>query len=228
MSSTVSAKISLLFIEDNRLLREGLTAMVNKEPDLEVVGALGSRDSFLERIQATAPVITLVDSTLSGRSSLDVVETIRKRFPRVKLIVMDLFPSQADVLEFVTAGVTGFLLKDATCEEFLKTVRAVASGMSVLPPTLTGSLFSEIVDRGLRRQRLEIVSGARLTKREREIVELIAAGSTNKEIAQHLNLATFTVKSHVHNILEKLALRSRLQVASYYTRTQNVIAYPYD
>ena len=100
----------------------------------------------------------------------------------------------------------------------MKTIRLVAEGTHVLPQPLTGSLFSQIVNRGSRREQLLLTSDVRLTRREREIMELIAEGLSNKEVAQRLNVATFTVKSHVHSLLEKLALRSRLQVASYYTQ----------
>src|SRR5262249_45680014 len=114
------------------------------------------------------------------------------------------------------AGVAGFLLKDATFDEFLKTIRLVAAGICVLPTPLTNALFSEIVNDETRRERALVSSIATLTRREREIIRLIADGLSNKDISQQLNLATFTVKSHVHNVLEKLALRTRVQIASYY------------
>jgi DNA-binding NarL/FixJ family response regulator len=129
---------------------------------------------------------------------------------------MDLIPLQADVLEFVQAGVSGFLLKDATVNDFQKTIRAVAKGSQVLPPNLTGSLFSQIVESaisGLKPSAL--LDSVRMTKREKQVIELISEGHTNKEIAQKLHLSTYTVKSHIHNILEKLALNTRVQIAKY-------------
>ena len=147
-----------------------------------------------------------------------LVETITKEHPDVKVIVMDLLPAQADIIEFVRAGASGFLLKDATFDEFLKTIRLVAAGTNVLPPPLTDSLFSAIVNHEARRERAFLSAAASLTKREREIVRLIAEGLSNKEIGLRLNVATFTVKSHVHNVLEKLALRTRVQIACYYSR----------
>ena len=122
---------------------------------------------------------------------------------------------QADVVEFVKEGVSGFILKDATFDDFVGTIRSVAAGASVLPPSLTGSLFSQIIEKVAGEGKVSLIESVRMTKREREVIELIAEGLSNKEIAQQLNIATYTVKSHVHNILEKLALHTRLQVASY-------------
>ena len=117
-------------------------------------------------------------------------------------------------MRFVEAGVSGFILKDATVAEFTKTLRSVAAGEKVLPPTMAGSLFSQIVDYGVKELGPSVVvQSVKMTKREREIVELIAEGLANKEIAFKLNLSIYTVKSHVHNILEKMALNTRVQIA---------------
>ncbi len=125
-----------------------------------------------------------------------------------------------DIIELVEAGAAGFILKDATIEDFLETIRSVARGMKVLPPLLTGSLFTHVVDHALRQGKGKLPEAVRMTKREREIIVLIAEGMSNKEIAQRLNLSTYTVKSHVHNILEKLALHSRLEIAAHFHKTR--------
>jgi len=115
----------------------------------------------------------------------------------------------------VEAGAAGFILKSATVKEFLGTVRSVAQGEKILPPSLTGSLFSHVIENALKKGKGKLVNAVRMTKREREIIALIADGLSNKEIAQKLNIATHTVKSHVHNIMEKLALHTRLQIAKF-------------
>ena len=209
-------KIRLLLVEDNRLLREGLTAMLNEQPDIEVVAAFGNgKDAVLEATRELNPQIILLDLGLKGQNSLRLVESVKKEYSAVKLIVMDLIPVQADMIEFVKAGVSGFLLKDATFNDFAGTIRSVAAGASVLPPSLTGSLFSQIIGRVTGEEKASLMESVRMTKREREVIDLIAEGLSNKEIAQRLSIATYTVKSHVHNILDKLALHTRLQVASY-------------
>ena len=158
----------------------------------------------------------MLDLGLRSQNSLEIVKLVKKNFQETKIIVMDLIPSQADVFEFVQAGVSGFMLKDISVTEFLKTIRSVYQGARVLPPHLTGSLFSQIVEHAINGFKPSvIVESVRMTKRERQVIELIADGSTNKEIAQKLHLSPYTVKSHVHNILEKLALNTRVQIAKH-------------
>jgi DNA-binding NarL/FixJ family response regulator len=209
-------KIRLLLIEDNRLLREGLAAMLKKQKDMNVVETVGNGENILAIMRKYKPEVLLLDLGLRSRNSLNLVKMVKKNFPASKIIIMDLIPVQADVFEFVQAGVAGFILKDATVNDFLKTIRSVAKGLQVLPPNLTGSLFSQIVEHAISESSPSVlIESVRMTKRERQVIELIADGHTNKEIAQKLHLSTYTVKSHVHNILEKLALSTRVQIAKY-------------
>jgi DNA-binding NarL/FixJ family response regulator len=209
-------KIRILLIEDNRLLREGINDLIKKQPDMTVVSTVGNGENILEIIGKQKPNIVLLDLGLRSQSSLSVVKLVKKNFSGIKIIVMDLIPLQADVFEFVHAGVSGFLLKDASVNDFLKTIRSVANGLQVLPPNLTGSLFSQIVEHAVNGSKPSaLIDSVRMTKRERQVIELISEGHTNKEIAQKLHLSTYTIKSHVHNILEKLALTTRVQIAKY-------------
>jgi DNA-binding NarL/FixJ family response regulator len=129
---------------------------------------------------------------------------------------MGLIPSQLDIIELVEAGASGLILKNASIEVFLGTIRSVVRGTKVLPPALAGSLFSHVIEHAQKKEKGKLTNAVRMTKREREIIPLIADGLSNKEIAQRLNVATYTVKSHVHNTLEKLALHSRLQIATFF------------
>lgn len=208
-------KIKILVIEDNRVLREGLTAMINAEADLRVVATIGSGNNVLAKASQTKPHLILLDVGLKNLNELSVVKSVRHEFPAAKVIGMGFVPSQLDIVEFVEAGASGFILKDATMKEFLGTIRSVSKGIQVLPPPLTGTLFSHIVEYAMKRGKGKLSGAVRMTKREREIIALIADGMSNKEIAQELSIATHTVKSHVHNILEKLALHTRLQIATY-------------
>ena len=209
-------KISILVIEDNRLLREGLSAMIEEQKDLKVLAAFGDCTKALQSIRKFQPGIVLLDLGLRNQNSLQLVKILKKDFQKIKVIVMDLVPLQEDVLVFVQAGVSGFILKDATVNDFLHTIRSVAGGAKVLPPRLTESLFSQIVDKAVTElSTSKIIGAVKMTRRERQVVDLVADGLTNKEIAQKLHLSTYTVKSHIHNILEKLALHTRVQIAKY-------------
>jgi DNA-binding NarL/FixJ family response regulator len=206
--------VSILLIEDNRLIREGLSAMLNEQEDLSIVAATGSSDA-VARAKRTKPSVILLDLGLHNQNSLRMIGMLLKCLPKAKIVGMDLVPTQEDLVQYVEAGVAGFVVKDATLTDFLATVRAVARGYMVLPPTLTGSLFTEIAKHATRRGRGNPFVAVRMTRREREVISLIAEGLSNKEIAHRLHLAIDTVKSHVHNILEKLALHTRLEIASY-------------
>ena len=209
-------KISILVIEDNRLLREGLTSIIREQLDLKVTAAIGDCVKALHNIRESEPNVVLLDLGLRNQSSLQLVKVIKKEFEKVKIIVMDLVPSQEDVLMFIQAGVSGFILKDANVEDFLRTIRSVAVGTKVLPPYLTETLFSQIVVKAVKGiDHSKIIDSVKMTKREKQVIDLVAEGLTNKEIAQKLNLSTYTVKSHIHNILEKLALHTRVQIAKY-------------
>ena len=208
-------KIRILLIEDNRLLREGITTTINGQPDFKVVATSVGDHNSLQQVRKRRPDVVLMDMGLRSQNGLRVVASLRNEIPGLKVIGMGLIPTQSDIVEFVQAGASGFILKDATVRDFLRTIRLVAHGGKVLPPPLTGSLFSHVVEYALKNGKKQLRSVVRMTKREREIIALIAEGLSNKEIAQRLTIATYTVKSHVHNIMEKLALHSRLQIAEH-------------
>jgi DNA-binding NarL/FixJ family response regulator len=204
-----------MVIDDNRLVREGLGALLDAEPDFRVVGAAEDTTVALSKLSELEPHIILVDAGLENGDSHRFVQSLRKTAPEAKVIVMDLLPAPEEVIEFVQAGANGFVMKDASVEDLASTIRSVALGADVVPPALTGTLLSHIAQQAAVRRMPDVTESVRMTKREREIMNLIAEGLSNKEIAQRLNIATYTVKSHVHNILEKLALHSRLQIAAY-------------
>jgi len=207
-------KIRIILIEDNRLLREGINAILKMEPDFKVLATFDDGEFAEDKINDLKPDILLLDLGLSNTNSLELAKSLKDKIHKVKVIVMDLIPIQEDIVLFVEAGVKGFILKDATTDEFTSTIRSVAAGETILPPILAGSLFSQIVKYGLKELGLSNVSQyVRMTKRECEIVGLIAEGCSNKDIATKLNISIFTVKSHVHNILEKMQLDTRVQIA---------------
>lgn len=219
-------RILVLVIDDNRLVREGLSALLDEQPDFKVVAVAEGANVGLKRVAETKPHVVLVDGTLGNGSSHALVENVRKAAPETRVIVMDLLPAQQDIIEFIKAGASGFIVKDATVDDFVNTIRSVAEGTSVVPRSLTGTLLTHIAEQAVIRRMPDATDAVRMTRREKEVIVLIADGMSNKEIAQRLNLATYTIKSHVHNILEKLALHSRLQIAAHAHRSAVAVAEP--
>ena len=205
--------ITVAIIEDNRLVREGMTDMLNDLPDVQVVLAATSFETAM--LKQANPRVILLDIGLQDSNCLRVAESVQTDLTDARVIVMDLLPVHEELAEFVNVGVAGFILKDATFEDFVDTIRSVAVGERVLPPRMTGTLFSQIARAAVKRSETDAIEAVRLTLREREVVGLIALGLSNKEIASRLNIATDTVKSHVRNVMDKLALNSRLQIAAY-------------
>ena len=206
---------TVAIVDDSRLVREALTAMLGRLPDLQVVASGAADAAFIDE---TKPDVLLLDVGLGDEDSLRVAASLAKRSPGTKVIVMDLIPMSDDIVQFVNAGVSGFVLKDATFDEFVATIRSVAAGGKVLPSRMTESLFSQIAKAADAQGHEHVLEDVRMTRREREVIELIGEGLSNKEIAQRLNIAAHTVKSHVRNVMEKLALHTRLQIAAYSRR----------
>jgi DNA-binding NarL/FixJ family response regulator len=207
--------ITLVIIDDNRLLREGLSTLIRGLPDFKILAASADTEEAMRKVREAKPRVVLLDFGLANHDSLDLTTTVHADVPEARVIVMGLLPVQEDVADLVRAGASGFIMKDASFDEFVNTIRAVAGGAQVLPTQLTSSLFGQIVKNAARIGKKRLMEAVRLTKREREVVDLISEGLSNKEIALRLHIATHTVKSHVHNVLEKLALHSRLEVAAF-------------
>jgi len=206
--------LPVVLIDDNRLLRDGLSSLLSAQ-GFSVVATARNGQEALREVARVKPQLALLDSALGDREGPRFVREMRQNFPDMKLIVMGLLPAEAEFVEFIKAGVAGFILKDATIDVFVATIMAVADGEYVLPTSLTSTLFSHVAAQARARGRRGAKAAVRMTVRERQVIGAIADGLSNKEIADRLHVATHTVKSHVHNILEKLALHTRLEVAAY-------------
>jgi len=210
-----ASMIELVLIDDNRLLREGIAALIHSQPGFRVLTASADVEEALRKAREAEPDVVLVNFGLIDHDSLSLTATVRREVPNARVIVMGILAIQEDVADYVRAGASGFVMKDASFDDFISTIRAVAAGQQVLPPALTTSLFAQIVRHEVVKDRVKLRSEVRLTSREREVVDLLSEGLSNKEISSRLNIAIHTVKSHVHNVLEKLALHSRLEVVAF-------------
>jgi DNA-binding NarL/FixJ family response regulator len=205
--------ISVALIGDNRILREGITMLLNQVPDLTVAAAVASGDT--SQLRPLRPRVILLDLSACYGDSLRVAAKVIDELAPAKLIVIDLPAVHEEIAEFVAAGVSGFITKDARVGDLTRAIRTVAEGAIVLPPQLTGTIFSRIARDAMARGRPEAIDAVRMTPREREVIDLIADGLSNEAISNRLHIATHTVRSHVRNVMEKLMLHTRLQIAAY-------------
>ena len=213
--------ISVAVIDDNLLVREGISRLLGRHPDIRV--AVSNSEDYATTLDEAAPNVVLLDLGLVDQESMVIARAIHRDYPAARVIVMDLLPDHEDVIEFIEAGVNGFILKDATLDQVLLTIRSVASGLDVLPDLLAGSLFSEIAREAVTGGGAHDPEWVRLTEREREVLELIAQGLSNKAIARRLHISIHTVKSHLRNTMEKLTLHSRLELA-HFVHTRSGVA----
>lgn len=220
VSSPSSSPINVVLIDDNRLQREGLAALIHAQPGFCMLVASADVDEALEQVRDRQPNVVLLDLRLDDEDCLTLAATIRGELPEAHVIIMGLSPSQRDVAAYVSAGVAGFIMKDASLDDYLATVRNVAAGAHVLPEALTATIFDALTARPhdvIASVPTEVQSrrAVRLTNRERDVIDLLSEGLSNRDIAERLGIAVHTVKSHVHSVLEKLSLNSRLQVAAF-------------
>lgn len=200
-------KIKLMIIEDNILLRQGISAMLKQEHDIRVVAALSDRVKADDKIAALKPGVLLLDLGLVYRNSLKLVMALKLKFPRLGIVGMGLLPVPAEVKEYLKAGISGFMEKDAPVKEFMSLIRACARGKQVTPSQDEASVLSEII-RNYSGTQAEDIS---MTVKEKKIMKLLTKGNTNKEIASIMSLSNEAIKAQIHNILEKMALTTRVE-----------------
>jgi DNA-binding NarL/FixJ family response regulator len=218
----VNESIRLFIADDNRLLREGLASMLSQQPDIVVVGAAASGKKAIEQIKDLCPDVALIDIGMPDKDGIEVTRALHQDLPEVKVIILGMVDLTDEIMACIEAGAAGYVLKEASFNHLVETIRSGHRGESFCSPEMTASLFSRIAE--LAGERLSKVpkSSIKLTVRELEVVNLIAEGLSNKEIGQRLFIATQTVKNHVHNILDKLQLHTRLE-AVHYAHERNLL-----
>lgn len=207
--------IRVFIADDNRLLREGLVAMLEEHEELVVVGTAASGRKAVEQIKDLRPEVALIDIGMPAKDGIEVTQALHRDAPEVKVIVLGMSDLAAEIMQSIEAGAAGYVLKEASFDTLVETIRAVQRGESFSSPQMTASLFSRIAELTGERKLKIPLSSVKLTPREVEIIHQVAEGLSNKEIGQKLSIETQTVKNHVHNILDKLKLHHRLEAVEY-------------
>jgi len=192
-------------------VRAGLVDLLNRVPGFSVVFADAEAD--FAAIERANPRVILLDIGLEQGDSLSTARRIGEELPSSAVIMMDLLPAGEDIRDFIEVGVAGFVLKDDSLDDFVNAIRSVAAGAKVLPPEVANTLFTQIANAAVASEGPKVADDVGLTRREREVLLLIAEGLSNKKIASRLHISSHTVKSHVRNIMEKLTLHTRLELA---------------
>ena len=203
--------IRIVVVDDHPLFREGVATTLASYPDIEVVGEGASAEDTLRLARDLLPDVLLLDVSMPG-GGVTAARAVAAAYPVIRIIMLTVSEHEEDVLRSLKAGARGYILKGVTARELVNIVRAVHAGESYVTPNLAASLLADFQDEG---SDASIEEGPldELTVRERQILELLATGRSNKEIARSLELAEKTVKHYVTNILEKLQVRNRVEAA---------------
>lgn len=210
----MSRSIRIALVDDHAVVREGLAAVLGRCPDLEVVGQAGSAAEAVELTEASRPDVVVMDIRMPGGSGIDACREIASRWPSVRLLVLTSYADDEAVIASITAGASGYVLKQVGSQGLVDAIRRVAAGESLLDPSVTGRVLAE-VRRSATTRDPEL---ALLTEQERRILGLIAAGKTNREIAGTVFLSEKTVRNYVSGIFTKLNLANRAEAAAFATR----------
>jgi len=193
--------IRILVAEDHLVARVGVSTIVNLQPDMTVVAEAANGQQAIELYRAHLPDVTLLDLRMPILSGIEAAAAIHKEYPLAKLIALTTYGGDEDIRRALQAGVQAYLMKDILHDELLKAIRAVHEGQTYLPASVAAALAAQM-------------PRPDLSARELQVLELIVAGLANKQIAYTLNIAEYTVKNHVKNILDKLAVQDRTQAAT--------------
>lgn len=202
--------IKILLVDDHAMVRQGLRMFLSLDPELEIVGEASNGVEALAKIEELAPQVVLMDLMMPEMGGIEAIGQCRQRFPDVEVIALTSVVEDRSVVQAVKEGATGYLLKNTEAEELCRAIKAAAEGKIQLSPEASKRLMKSL-------QSPDPV--AELTEKELVVLKLLAQGFSNKEIADQLSLAEKTIKTHVSNILMKLAFKSRTQAAIYAWQT---------
>jgi DNA-binding NarL/FixJ family response regulator len=197
--------IRIVVVDDHPVVRQGLTAMLRWEPEIELVGEAADGQEAVQLILRHRPDVVLLDLRLPGLSGVDVMRQVRPQAPEVRFLVLTTYDTETYIAPALAAGARGYLLKDATLDELMQGVRAVVQGRPALEPGVAARLLDRVADGD---------GGGELSERELEVLRLLVGGASNKGIAQRLTLSENTVKAHVSHIFTKLGVQSRTEAVT--------------
>ena len=191
--------IRLVMADDHLVVRDGLRGMLESQPDFAVVGEASNGAEAVSLVNDLLPEVVLMDLRMPVMDGVSAIREIKTEQPEVQILVLTTYDSDADILPAIEAGATGYLLKDTSREELYAAIRATARGESVLAPGVAAKLIG----------RMRAPAEEQLTRRELEVLQLVAEGDSNKEIASRLHISQATVKSHLIHIFGKLGVSDR-------------------
>lgn len=208
----------LLIVDDHPLFREGLKAILRRDPDFEVAGEAGSYAEALRVAKSCRPDVAVLDISLPDRSGIQLARELRQMLPGVAILMVSMHAKVDYVVEAMKVGALGYLTKDAATQSLLSGLRAVAAGSSYLDPTLSVAISQALLAKPSRREEDSHSAYDALTPREREVMRLLVEGLSNKEVAGALEISVKTAEHHRGSLMRKLGLQNSVELVRYATR----------
>jgi DNA-binding NarL/FixJ family response regulator len=208
--------IRVFLVDDHEVVRRGVRDLIDSEDDLEVVGEAGGVAEALTRIPIARPDVAVLDVQLGDGTGIEVAREVRSAHPEIQCLMLTSYSDDEALLDSIVAGAAGYVLKQVRGNDLVESIRSVAAGHSLLDPSLT----TKVLER-LRRGPVQDERTASLTDQELRILDLLAEGMTNRQIAEHMHLAEKTVKNYVSNLLMKMGMARRTEAAVYAARLAN-------
>ncbi len=202
--------IKVLLVDDQALVRQGLSTLLALEEGIQIVGEAGDGDEAVKQVGFLQPDVVLMDMRMPKKSGVEATQEIHKRYPSVKVLILTTYDEDDLIVGALKAGASGYLLKDSPSEKLATAIRAVQEGYTQLSPSVTPKVVS-LMHGSEKGKKTELLKS--FSDREAEIIDLIARGLSNKEIAESLYITQGTVKNYVTKILGQLNLRDRTQLA---------------
>jgi two-component system nitrate/nitrite response regulator NarL len=207
-------RIRVLIAHEVRVIKDGLTALLLQSPRLTVVALPPQEIGYKEQQERSAVDVVLAVSELLANTAADQIQKIKNTYPGAKVVIIGVSGTENESLEYIEAGASGYILPDSGLEHLIETIQMVHRGGASCPPDILSHLFERIASLRAQLQIVQANELGRLTQRELEVLQLVADGMSNKEIAAYLGLELQTVKNHVHNILEKLMVNNRREAVN--------------
>ncbi|MBI4319152.1 MAG: response regulator transcription factor [Chloroflexi bacterium] len=208
---------TVLLVDDHALFRQGLASLLSSQPGIEVVGEAANGQEALERARDILPDLILMDVKMPGVDGLEATRRIKQELPHTRIVILTVSEDDQDLFEAIKSGAEGYLLKTLKAEQLFESLKGVFRGEAPISPGMARKLLNEFAQL-TRKPETPVALRDELTRREKEVLQRLSDGSTDKEIAAHLCISRRTVKNHVHNILEKLHLQNRVQATAYALR----------
>ncbi len=206
-------KIKIVLVDDHQMFRDGVKSVLSDEDNIEVIGEIGNGNDLYEVLKSIKPDVIITDISMPEISGIDIAKYVSENYPEIKILILSMHSSEEFITKALSAGANGYLPKDTSMNELLKAINTIYTGDNYFNKEISDTILKSIINKS--KSAKENAKNETLTKREKEIVNLVVDGLANKEIADKLFISVRTVDSHKNNIMQKLNLKSSVELVKY-------------